>query len=279
MSNSVLVFGASGTIGVPLVKDLLNRGEKVLCASRSGKTMEGAKAVKFEFGSATDYAALLKDVDRIFLLLPTGHPDAVGTLSPVIEAAAARGVKIIYLSAFSADAHEDHDHHKVERILKSSGTPYVSLRPNWFSDNFHTFWKPDILKGEIRLPAAQGKTSFIDARDIAACAAAAFTTDKFNGHAFDLTGPEALSYTEAAEILSAATGKAIKYTPLSGDEYKKLRISEGDPPEFVRTIVEIFAPVREGEMARVTNGVFELTGQPARTLAVYARDHVADLRH
>src|SRR5512137_71815 len=133
-----MVFGASGTIGVRLVKELINRGEKVLTASRSGKTIAGAKAVTFEFGAATNFEMLLQGVDRIFLLLPTGYPDAVGTLSPMIEAAAARKVKIVYLSAFSADAHEDHDHHKVERILKSSGTPYVSLRPNWFSDNFHT---------------------------------------------------------------------------------------------------------------------------------------------
>jgi len=225
LSNSILVFGASGTIGAPLVKDLLNRGENVQTASRSGKTIEGAKAVRFEFETTTDLEALLRDVGRIFLLLPTGHSDAVGTLSPVIDAAAARKVKIVYLSALGAGEHEDHDHAKVERLLKSSSTTYVSLRPNWFSDNFHTFWKSDILQGNIRLPAAQGRSSFIDARDVAACAAAALTTDKFDGGAFDLTGPEALSYAEAAEILSAVTGKTITYTPLSEEEYIRVRTS------------------------------------------------------
>ena len=93
MSNAILVFGASGTIGVPLVKALHLRGENVLAASRSGKTIEGAKAVKFEFGTTPDFASLLQGVDRIFLLLATGYPDAVRALAPIIDAAAARNVK------------------------------------------------------------------------------------------------------------------------------------------------------------------------------------------
>ncbi len=277
MSNAILVFGASGTIGVPLVHDLLARGESVQTASRSGRTVEGAKGVKFDFGSAADFKTLLEDVNRIFLLLPTGQPDAVGTLSPVIEAAAARKVKIVYLSALGADAHPDQDHFKVETILKSSGTTHVSLRPNWFADNFHTFWKSDVLRGNLRLPAAQGKLGFIDARDIAACAAAALTSGKFDGGAFTITGPESLTYTQAAKILSTALKRTIKYTALTVDEYVKVRTSEGFPAEFARALADFFAPVRDGETAVVTNSVLELTGQPPRTLAVYARDHVADL--
>ena len=93
----------------------------------------------------------------------------------------------------------------------------------WFSDNFHTFWKSDVMQGNLRLPAAHGRTSFIDARDIAACAVAALTADKFDGKAFELTGPESLDYQQAAEILSAATERHIAYTPLAEDQYIKVR--------------------------------------------------------
>jgi len=48
VSNAILVFGASGTIGLPLVKALVQHGENVLAASRSGKAIEGAKGVKFD---------------------------------------------------------------------------------------------------------------------------------------------------------------------------------------------------------------------------------------
>jgi uncharacterized protein YbjT (DUF2867 family) len=260
LSDSVLVFGASGTVGKPLVRNLLDRDQKVLTASRSGKTVEGATAVTFEFGTSTDFDSLLNGVNSVFLLLPSGHPNAVVTLSPLIESAARRSLKIVYLSAFGAGEHEDHDHHKVEQILKSSGTAYVSLRPNWFSDNFHTFWKSDVLQGNLRLPAAQGKTGFIDARDIAACAVVAFTTDKFDGRAIELTGPEALDYAQAADILSAAMGKAVTYTRLSEEEYIRVRTSEGMPPQFAKSIAQLFAPVRAGEYGLATNGVFEVTG-------------------
>ena len=103
---------------------------------------------------------------------------------------------------------------QVEIAIEKSGVPYVILRPNWFADNFHIFWKAGIDHGVIAVPAAEGKTSFIDSRDIAASAAAALTSSRFDGKAFNLTGPAALSYGEAAEILSAVLGRKIAYQPL-----------------------------------------------------------------
>src|SRR5215475_6782513 len=146
MDGSVLVFGASGTVGTQVVKELLGHGVPVQAASRTGKAMEGAKPVKFDFGVTRDFQTLLQGISGMFLLSPTGHPDSVGTLSPIIAAASARGIKIVYLSAFGTGEQEDHeDHHRIEQVLNSSGAAYTSLRPNWFSDNFHTFWKNDIL--------------------------------------------------------------------------------------------------------------------------------------
>ncbi len=86
------------------------------------------------------------------------------------------------------------------------------------------------MQGRLRLPAANGKSSFIDARDIAACAAAALTSDKFDGRAIEITGPESLDYTEAASILSSTLKRDIQYVPLSPDEYVTVTTSEGTPP-------------------------------------------------
>lgn len=277
MNKSILVFGANGTVGVPLVQALLDRGEKAKAASRTGKVANGAEGVTFEFGKDADLSSVLEDVDRLFLLVPTGQADCIASLSPIIREASIHPIKIVFLSAFGADEHEDHESYKVEQLLKSSGVIHISLRPNWFSDNFHTFWKSDVMQGNLRLPAAHGRTSFIDARDIAACAVAALTADKFDGKAFELTGPESLDYEQAAEILSAATGRHIAYTPLAEDQYIKVRTDEGMPVGFAKTIARLFVPVRAGEYASVTDGVFEMTGVRPRTLADYARNHVRDL--
>lgn len=276
MSGSVLVFGASGTLGTPIVRGLLEKGERVKAATRSGKAIPGAEPVAFEYGTPVNFDVLFAGVDRAFLLVPSGYPDAFDLVSPVVEAAAARAVKLIFLSVLGADADEKIPYRRIERKIEASGTRYVILRPNWFDDNFHTFWKPGIVHGQIQLPAGDGKTSFIDARDIAASAVAALTTNRFDGRAFNLTGPEALSYAEAAKILSAATGKEITYTAVSDEAFSAMLTSAGVPVEYAQFLATIFAPVRAGYMAGVTGDVMALTGRPALPLEEYAKDH-ADL--
>ena len=76
------------------------------------------------------------------------------------------------------------------------------LRPNWFADNFHTVWLDGIKRGVIAGPAGEGRSSVIDVRDVAACAAAVLMTDRFDSNAFNLTGPEALGYYNAATVIS-----------------------------------------------------------------------------
>ena len=79
------------------------------------------------------------------------------------------------------------------------------------------------------MPAAEGKSSFIDVRDIADAAAAALTAKTFDGKAFNLTGPEALSYAEAADILSSVLGREIAYQPVTTEAFVAM-------PFFVITV-------------------------------------------
>jgi uncharacterized protein YbjT (DUF2867 family) len=98
MNKSILVFGANGTVGAPLVQALLDRGEKVKAASRTGKVANGAEGVTFEFGKDSDLSSVLEDVDRVFLLVPTGHTDCIAGLSPIIREASIHPIKIVFLS-------------------------------------------------------------------------------------------------------------------------------------------------------------------------------------
>jgi uncharacterized protein YbjT (DUF2867 family) len=151
----------------------------------------------------------------------------------------------------------------------------VILRPNWFADNFHTFWLPGIHHGVIALPAGQGATSFIDARDIAASAAGALTTSRFDGQALNLTGPEALTYAQAAAILSEVAGRSIAYTPIDDEAFIATLTGAGVPADYARFLATIFHPVREGWTAAVTPTVESLSGKAPRSLRTYARDHAA----
>lgn len=277
MSGQILVFAANGNVGQPLVQALLAKGEQVKAASRRGKAVGGAQGVAIDMDDPSTFATAFAGVGRLFLLAPTGSLDITGRLLPVIEAAAARKVKVVLMTALGVDADDAIPYRQVELALERSGTPFVILRPNWFADNFHTFWKAGIDHGVIALPAAEGKTSFIDARDIAESAAAALTTDRFDGRAFNLTGPEALTYGEAAAILSSVTGKPIAYTAVSDDTFVGILTGAGVPEPYARFLATLFHPVREGWTARVTGDVETLTGHAPRTLSTYAQDNAARL--
>ncbi|MFG1227713.1 SDR family oxidoreductase [Xanthobacter wiegelii] len=277
MSGQILVFAANGNVGQPLVAALLAKGEQVKAASRTGTAVGGAQGVAVDIDDASTLARAFEGVDRVFLLAPTGSLDITGRLLPVIEAAAARKAKVVLMTALGVDADEAIPYRQVELALERSGTPFVIVRPNWFADNFHTFWKPGIDHGVIAVPAGDGKTSFIDTRDIAESAAAALTTDRFDGRAFNLTGPEALSYGEAAAVLSRVTGKAIAYTPVDDDGFVGILTGAGVPEPYARFLATLFHPVREGWTARVTGDVETLTGHAPRSLATYAQDNAARL--
>lgn len=277
MAGKILVVGATGNIGRPLVAALVAKGEAVKAASRAGTPVAGAESVVFDIADPATFGPAFEGVDRAFVMLPTGSLAIAELLLPLIAAAAARKVKVVFLSVLGADADDGIPYRQAELALERSGTPWVVLRPNWFADNFHTFWKPGIDHGVIAVPAGAGKSSFIDARDIAACAAAALTTDRFDGRAFDLTGPEALGYADAAAILSTVLGKPVAYQAIDDAAFVAILTGAGVPEAYAAFLASIFYPVREGWTARVTDAVATLTGAPPRSVETYAKDHLAQL--
>ncbi|WP_322040184.1 SDR family oxidoreductase [Burkholderia diffusa] len=278
MSKNILVLGAGGNVGRPLIDALLAKGESVKAASRSGGSVAGAEGVRFDYADPATYANAIDGIDRAYVMLPTGYVDSRGLLLPIIEALATRNIKVVFQSVLGVDADDSIPYRQVELALERSGTRYVILRPNWFADNFHTFWKTGIQHGVIAVPAGEGKSSFIDARDIAACAAAALTSDRFDGHAFDLTGPEALSYAQAAEIISDTIGMPVRYDAIDDPAFIDMLVGAGVPSDYAAFLASIFYPVREGWTAAVTDGVARLTGAQPRSLHIYAADHAAALK-
>ncbi|THV23438.1 SDR family oxidoreductase [Peteryoungia ipomoeae] len=278
MSNKILVLGATGNVGSHLVKTLIAKGETVKAATRSGKSVDGAEGVAFDFADPSGLANLFDGVDRAYIMLPGGSVAVKDLLLPVVEAAIARKVKIVFQSVFGVDADDSIPYRQIEIQIEKSGIPYVILRPNWFSDNFHTFWKAGLDHGQIALPAGDGKSSFIDARDIAESAAAALTSTQFDGKAFNLTGPEALGYAEAATILSGVIGKPVTYNAISDEAFIGILTGVGVPADYAGFLASIFHPVREGWTAAVTPDVQTLTGKAQRSVATYASDYAAALK-
>lgn len=275
MSGKILVIGATGNVGAPLVAELVARGEKVKAATRNSKARfpAGVETVHLDLADPATIEPALAGVDRIYALAPAGSVDPLTPLKPVVEAAAARGIKVVLQTAIGVDADDNIPFRQLELTLERSGAPYVILRPNWFADNFATYWAAGVQAGEIRVPAGEGRTSFVDARDIAAAAAGALTSDAHNGKAFNLTGPEAHSYAEAAELLSSALGRRIAYQPVDAETFVAETTAAGVPADYAGLLAAIFHPVAEGWVAGVTDAVQKLSGKPPRSL----KTSIADL--
>lgn len=275
MGRKILVTGATGNVGRSLVRELVARGEHVVAASRQATPVPGAEARRIDIADPAAVARLFDGVDRAYLMVPAGIVEVEDYLRPLIGAATRAKAKVVLQSVFGVDASDEIPYRKAEIALERSGLPYVILRPNWFADNFHTYWLDGVRAGTIAVPAAEGASSFIDSRDIAASAAAALTSDRFDGRAFNLTGPRALTYAHAAAILSEVGGRTVRYTPVSDEDFIARLTGAGVPPDYAEVLAAIYHPVREGWTAVVTPDVNTLTGRDPIALETYAKDNRA----
>lgn len=167
-------------------------------------------------------------------------------------------------------------HRQAENIIEESGIPFTFLRPNEFMQGFINFQGPTIKNNNtFYLPAEDAKVSIVDVRDIAAMAVKALL-DK-NGHhnkTYLITGPEALSYYQAAEILSNATGKKIVYINISEEEARGALKEMGMDDWLISTILELYTYYTKGYASQVSSAVEEVTGKRPITFAQFARDNV-----
>jgi len=280
--EKILVIGATGMVGSALVKQLLEQGVEVRgTTSRepAAHVTGGVEWVRVDLSTGAGVRAAFEGVARAFLLSPPGFADQHRILSPLIQEAKRRGLrKVVLMTAMGADAVEISPLRRAEKELERSGLKYNIIRPNWFLQNFHTFWGQGVRgQGKILLPAGRAKVSFVDARDISAVAARLLTDDGLSARAFDLTGPEAIDHDEAALAIGEATGREVTYEEIPPEALKKGLLSAGLPSDYADFLLMIFGALRDGHAARVTPSVSELLGREPGDVNGYARDHRAAL--
>ena len=272
MKNTILVIGASGTVGTELTQLLKAEGHTVRTAT--SKAAKDSSSVHLNLVTGEGLKNAFEGIDKVFLLSPPPFVQQDKLLVPVIHEAQRRGVKkIVLMTAMGADASNDTPFRKAELELEKSGLNYNIIRPNWFLQNFNTFWIQGIREhGKIFLPAGKAKTSFIDAKDISAVAAKLLTTDTFNNRAFNLTGPEAIDHDQVAKEISAVGGKNITYQEIAPADLKKGLLGAGLPEDYTDFLLLIMGFLREGYNAAVTTSVKDITGREPRSVKQYAQD-------
>lgn len=272
MKQNILVIGASGTVGSQLVDILRQQGHQVL-ASTSKEAQTGQ--VKVDLVTGEGIQSAFQNIDRAFVLCPPGYADQYKLIAPVIQEAKRRGIKkLVLMTAMGANANDAAPFRKAELDLIHSGIDYTIIRPNWFMQNFNTFWIQGIReKGKIFLPAGNSKTSFIDSRDISEVAAAVLMNDKFNGQELDLTGPAALDHNEVATIISRVTGKDITYVDIAPKDFVEGLVEAGLPKDYSEFLGLIMSFAKEGYNEHLTDNVKLVTGHGPRSFSTYAEDY------
>jgi uncharacterized protein YbjT (DUF2867 family) len=270
----ILVVGASGTVGTELVRLLKAEGHSV--RTTTSKKVEGNQSEKVQVNLATGEGikAAMTGVDRAFFISPPGYADHYAMLSPLIQEAKRQALKkVVLMTAMGANADEKSPFRRAEVELEKSGLAYNIVRPNWFFQNFNTFWIQGILEQrKILLPAGDAKVSFIDARDISAVVAKLLTSDEHNNKDFDITGPEAIDHHQVAKSITDATGKNVTYQEIEPAVLKSGLLSAGLPEDYASFLLMILGFLREGYSAGVTGNVKLITGKEPLSVKNYTND-------
>jgi len=291
LTETILITGATGTVGSEVVKQLSAKGENIIvkAAARSAtdntfENLNRVQVVQLDYDKPDSLAVALKGVDKLFLLTPFQSNMVDLTSNLVSEAKKAKVKYIAKQSVMGADAEPGITpgrlHRQAEKIIEESGIPFTFLRPNFFMQNFVNYYSNLIRsQGAFYTPAGDAKVSFVDVRDIAAVAVKSLINDnQQKGRAYNITGGEALSYGQAAEILSKAVGKKINYVNVTDQDARNGMKDMSMDEWTIKSMIELFEITRAGYVSEISPIVEQVTGNKPITFSQFAKDYAGSFK-
>lgn len=276
MTARVLVTGALGNVGQEVVRACLGAGFVVRAAGAPSKVharWPGVEAVEFDFTNRATWADALAAADFVFLLRPPPLGDMSTTLNPFVDAAFEAGVRhLVFLSVAGAESKAWVPHRKVEDHLKASAGGWTILRPGFFAQNLGDAYLRDLVEDDrLFVPAGQGRVAFLDVADVGDVVAKVLEhPSAHRGQAYRLAGPEAVTFGQLAERLTASLGRPITYRPASIASYgwhlwrhRRLPLMQ----VIVQTVLHV--GLRAGDAAAVDDVQRSLVGRAATPLSAY----------
>jgi uncharacterized protein YbjT (DUF2867 family) len=266
-TKPTLVIGGTGKTGRRVARRLEERGLPVRIGSRSADPPfdwedQGTWAPALE-GAGAAYISYYPDI---------AIPGAVEAVTALAATALDQGVKRLVLLS----GRGEEEAQRAERAVRESGADWTIVRCSWFSQNFSEgFFAEQVAAGEVALPVTSVPEPFVDVEDIADVAVTALTSDGHVGQVYELTGPRLLTFEEAVGEIAEASGRDIRYVPVSTEEFSKMAAAHGEPLEIVEFLIYLFGEVLDGRNANLTDGVQRALGREPRDFADFARDAAA----
>lgn len=278
--SDILITGATGNVGAAIVNELHRQGIALRAGVRNPDIYpknEYVVPVHFDFAQRSTYENALTGVRKVFLMRPPAIADTKSLINPFVDFAIEAGVEhVVFLSLLGAEDNRFVPHRAIEDHIVSRGISYTFLRAGFFMQNLNTTHRADIVeRDELFMPAGNGKTSFIDIRDIAAVGALALVESGHANKAYSITGNEALDYYEAARIFSDVLRRRIRYANPSPWEFVWRWRKRRAPWTQILVMTGIYTITRLGRAATITTEVPRLLGRPAITFRQYVEDYQA----
>jgi uncharacterized protein YbjT (DUF2867 family) len=286
---TILVTGATGTVGRHVVAQLVQQGAEVRALVRDPAKADLPAGIAVVQGDLLDVDALrnaLSGVSTLFLLNAV-VPDEVSQALIALNLAREAGIeRIVYLSVIHSDVYVNVPHFAgkfaVERMIERMGFGATILRPAYFFSNDLTIKDVVLGHGVYPMPVGSKGLAMIDVRDIGAIAArellrreqapGPLPLDRIN-----LVGPDTLTGADVAAIWSEVLGRPVAY---GGDDTARFEqtlraFMPGWMAFDMRLMAERFLTdgmlPEAGDVARLTG----LLGRPLRSYRAFAAETVA----
>ncbi|KFK90040.1 hydroxylase [Streptomyces sp. JS01] len=271
---TILVTGATGTVGRRVVEQLLERGEHVRALTRDPERAEFPAGVEVVGGDLEDPASLvpaLRGVTGLHLITFGGALFApLETADEILALAKEAGVRRVTVLHGGGDT-------PMETAVRASDFVWTVVMPVEFMANALE-WAPGIRsEGVVREPFVDRLSAMVHESDIGAVAAVALTEDGHGGQEYLITGPQALTVRDKTAAIGAARGADVELVELTEEQALETWRGQGMPEDVIAFLIDVYRDTPpEGRTVRGT--VEKVTGRPARTFAEWAEEHAYAFR-
>jgi len=271
------VTGSTGVLGGMVARGLAEAGfsQRMLVRdARRAPQLPDSPAVVADYADAAGSRSALQGTKTLFMVSASEAEDRLQQHCTFVDAAAEAGVQhIVYTSFFGAGPActftLGRDHYATEQRIRDSGMAFTFLRDNFYLDFLPMLAGED---GVIRGPAGDGVMAAVAREDIARCAVAVLRDPAVHaGFTYNLTGPEDISLGQAAEVLTAATGRTVTFHNETVEEAYGSRAHYGAPKWQVDAWVSTYTAIAAGELAGTTADVRGLTGKDPLSLMEFVK--------
>jgi uncharacterized protein YbjT (DUF2867 family) len=277
LQDKILVLGATGKTGSRIAARLDQLGYTVRTAGRRPGA-HGTEHVHFDWNDPLTYENAYNNVKSVYLVGPIAvmHPEEV--MIPFVEKALQAGVKRFVMLSSASVPEGGPVFGRMHEALRQLAPEWAVLQPSYFMQNFTEGQHAATIRndGTIVTATGEGRVAFVDADDIAEVGVRALIDEQPHNRAHIITGPEALSYADAARMIGNAVGISVRHKSISIDELSSGFAKAGIPADYAAFLAGLDEGIRRGGVEdQVTDTVEQVTGRRPKSLADFVAEHAA----